>query len=327
MRRAGLAVLALVALAAWPASAAAVGPYSDLGSCQVFPDPPTSLSPSAPSLPDEAAWNQDISRAPLAPNSAATIAYIDANGGNFLHPDFGSPRAYGFPYAVVGAGQPKLPVHYTAYGSESDPGPFPIPGGAPVEGGRSSDGDRHVLVVDRSRCTLYELYRGFFQRGGRPHWNADSGTSWDLGSTALRPDSWTSADAAGLPIFPGLVRYDEVAAGRLDHAIRVTFDSTRNAWVHPASHCAGETSDPDAPAMGTRLRLEAGYGLGSFSGGAKTIAETLKRYGMIVADNGSNWYFSGTSDLRWDDENLNQLKRIPGSAFQVVRSAAHPHVC
>jgi hypothetical protein len=327
MRRTGLVVLAFVTLTAWPASANAVGPYPDLGSCQVFPDPPPSLSPSAPSLPNEAAWNQDISRAPVASNSAATIAYINANGGNFLHPDFGSPRAYGFPYAVVGAGQPKLPVHYTAYGSESDPGPFPISSGTPVEGGRSSDGDRHVLVVDRSSCMLYELYRGFFQRSGRPHWNADSGTRWDLRSTALRPDSWTSADAAGLPIFPGLVRYDEVAAGRLDHAIRITFDSTRNAWVHPASHCAGDSGNPNAPAMGTRLRLKAGYGLGSFSGGAKTIAEALKHYGVIVADNGSNWYFSGSSDQRWDDENLNQLKRIPGSAFQVVRSAAHPHVC
>jgi hypothetical protein len=327
MRRTGLVVLAFVTLTAWPASANAVGPYPDLGSCQVFPDPPPSLSPSAPSLPNEAAWNQDISRAPVASNSAATIAYINANGGNFLHPDFGSPRAYGFPYAVVGAGQPKLPVHYTAYGSESDPGPFPISSGTPVEGGRSSDGDRHVLVVDRSSCMLYELYRGFFQRSGRPHWNADSGTRWDLRSTALRPDSWTSADAAGLPIFSGLVRYDEVAAGRLDHAIRITFDSTRNAWVHPASHCAGDSGNPNAPAMGTRLRLKAGYGLGSFSGGAKTIAEALKHYGVIVADNGSNWYFSGSSDQRWDDENLNQLKRIPGSAFQVVRSAAHPHVC
>jgi hypothetical protein len=327
MRQTGLVTLAFVALIAWPGSAHAVGPYPDLGSCQVFPDPPPSLSASAPSLPNEAAWNQDISRAPVASNSAAIIAYIDAHGGDHLHPDFGSPRAYGFPYAVVGAGQPELPIHYTAYGSESDRGPFPIPGGAPVEGGRSSDGDRHVLVVDRSSCMLYELYRGFFQRSGRPHWNADSGTSWDLRSTALRPDSWTSADAAGLPIFPGLVRYDEVAANLLGHAIRVTFDSTRDAWVHPASHCAGDSGDPNAPAMGTRLRLEPGYGLGGFSGQAKTIAEALKRYGMIVADNGSNWYFSGSSDRRWDDENLNQLKRIPGSAFQVVRSAAHPHVC
>jgi len=327
MRPAGLALVAFAALLAWPASVHAVGPYPDLGGCQVFPDPPASLSPTAPSLPDEAAWNQDISQAPVAPNSAATIAYIDAHGGDRLHPDFGSPRAYGFPYAVVGAGRPKLPIHYTAYGDESDPGPFPIPPGAPVEGGQHSDGDRHVLVVDRTGCTLYELYRGFFSHSGRPHWNADSGTRWDLGSTALRPDSWTSADAAGLPIFPGLVRYDEAAGGRLGHAIRVTFDSTRDAWVHPASHCAGDTANPDAPAMGTRLRLKPSYGLGGFSGSARTIAVALKRYGMIVADNGSNWFFSGSSDRRWDDENLDQLKLIPGSAFQVVRSTAQIHPC
>jgi len=319
-------VLVVAAAITGPATASAVGPYPDLGGCSVFPDPPASLSPRAPSLPNEAAWNQDISKAPVAPNSAAIVSYINANGGDHLHPDFGSPRAYGFPYAVVGAGQPKLPIHYTAYGSESDPGPFPVPPGAPVEGGNGSDGDRHVLVVDRSSCTLYELYRGFFD-GQRHRWNADSGAHWDLSSTALRPDSWTSADAAGLPIFPGLIRYDEVATGHLDHAIRVTFDSTRDAWVHPASHCAGDTGNPNAPAMGTRLRLKAGYGLGRFSGGAKTIATALKHYGMIVADNGSNWYFGGSSDRRWDDENLNQLKQIPGSAFQVVRSAAPAHTC
>jgi hypothetical protein len=322
---AAVGLLALgVALA--PAQAQAVGPYPDLGSCPVFPDPPASLPPGAPSLANEAAWNQDISKAPVAANSAATIAYIDSHGGDFLHPDFGSPRTYGFPYAVVGAGQPELPIHYTAYGDESDRGPFPVPSGAPVEGGRGSDGDRHVLVVDRSSCTLYELYRAFYQGGG-DRWNADAGTKWDLRSTALRPDSWTSADAAGLPIFPGLVRYDEAASGQIDHAIRVTFDSTRNAWVHPASHCAGDTDNPNAPSMGTRLRLKASYGLGRLSGAAKTIAETLKHYGMIVADNGSNWYFSGSSDRRWDDENLDQLKGIPGGAFQVVRSAAHAHLC
>ncbi len=322
---AGALLAALAALV--PGSAKALGRYPSLGDCSVFPAPPPSLSPRAPSLPNEAAWNQDVSHAPVAPNSAATVAYIDAHGGTHLHPDFGSPRAYGFPYAVVGANQPKLPIHYTAYGDESDPGPFPIPAGAPVEGGNRSDGDRHVLVVDRSDCMLYELYRGFAEHGGRPHWNADSGVSWDLRSSALRPDSWTSADAAGLPIFPGLVRYDEVAAGHLDHAIRVTLDSTRDAWVHPASHCAGDTSNPDAPAMGTRLRLKPGYGLARFSGAARTIAVAMKHYGLIVADNGSNWFFSGTSDRRWDDENLDQLKRIPGSAFQVVRSAARPHTC
>jgi hypothetical protein len=321
-----LAVMVVVAVASAP-GAHALGPYPDVGGCSVFPDPPASLSPQAPSLPSEAAWNQDISQAPVAANSAATIAYINAHGGDHLHPDFGSPRAYGFPYAVVGAGQRKLPIHYTAYGDESDPGPFPVPTGAPVEGGAGSDGDRHVLVVDRSSCVLYELYRGFFEGGAHPHWNADSGARWDLRSAARRPDSWTSADAAGLPIFPGLVRYDEVASGRLEHAIRITFDSTRDAWVHPASHCAGDTSNPDAPAMGTRLRLKAGYGLGGFSGAARTIALALKRYGAIVADNGSNWYIGGSSDRRWDDGNLDQLKRIPGSAFEVVRSAASVHSC
>jgi hypothetical protein len=308
-------------------SARAVGPYPSLGSCPVFPQPPASLSPRAPSLPTEAAWNQDISKAPRHPRSSAYIAYINSQGGDQLHPDFGSPRAYGFPYSVVGAGQPQLPINYTAYGDESDPGPFPVPARAPVEGGNRSDGDRHVLVVDRSACKLYELYRAFYVPEPRPHWNADSGTEWNLRSAARRPDGWTSADAAGLPVFPGLVRYDEVASGRLDHAIRVTFESTQDAWVHPASHCAGDTSNPSAPPMGLRLRLKAGYGLGRFSGHAKTIAQAMKRYGLIVADNGSNWFFSGTSDRRWDDENLNQLKRIPGRAFEVVKSAAPLHRC
>ena len=307
--------------------ASAVGPYPALAPCSVFPQPPASLSPRAPSLPTEAAWNQDISRAPRDPRSSAYIAYINGHGGDHLHPDFGSPRPYGFPYSVVEAGQRQLPVHYTAYGEESDAGPFPVPPRAPVEGGNGSDGDRHVLVVDRSACKLYELYRAFYVAKPRPHWNADSGTEWDLRSPARRPDGWTSADAAGLPIFPGLVRYDEVAAGHLDHAIRVTFESTRSAWVHPASHCAGDTSNPNAPPMGLRLRLKASYGLGALSGPAKTIALAMKRYGLIVADNGSNWFFSGSSDRRWDDDNLNQLKRIPGSAFEVVKSAASVHSC
>jgi hypothetical protein len=320
-------VMSLAIAGATSQSASALGPYPDLGSCSVFPQPPASLSPRAPSLPTEAAWNQDVSKAPRDPRSSAYIAYIDAHGADHLHPDFGSPRAYGFPYSVVPAGQRKLPIHYTAYGDESDPGPFPVSPRAPVEGGNGSDGDRHVLVVDRSACKLYELYRAFYIAKPRPHWTADSGTEWDLRSAARRPDGWTSADAAGLPIFPGLVRYDEVAAGHLDHAIRVTFDSTRAAWVHPASHCAGDTSNPSAPPMGLRLRLKAGYGLGNFSDAAKTIALAMKRYGLIVADNGSNWFFSGASDRRWDDENLNQLKRIPGSAFEVVKSAASVHSC
>jgi hypothetical protein len=326
---AGALLLAALAVAATKLSppAQALGPYPALGPCPVFPDPPPSLSPRAPSLPNQAAWNQDISKAPRHPRSAAYIAYINSHGGDHLHPDFGSPRAYGFPFAVVGDGQRRLPVHYTAYGEESDPGPFPVPAGAPVEGGNRSDGDRHVLVVDRSACKLYELYRAFYMSGPRPRWNADSGVAWDLRSNTLRPEGWTSADAAGLPIFPGLVRYDEVVAGRLDHAIRVTFESTRDAWVNPASHCAGDTASSAAPPMGLRLRLKAAYGLGRFTGAARTIALAMKRYGLIVADNGSNWFFSGASDRRWDDGNLNQLKRIPGSAFEVVRSAARVHAC
>jgi hypothetical protein len=326
MRLAPLAFVALL-LTIFAAPAQAVGPYPDLGSCQIFPAPPASLSPRAASLPNQVAWNQDISKAPRDPRSAAYTSYINANGGDHLHPDFGSPRPYGFPFAVVGPGQRQLPVHYTAYGDESDPGPFPIPGGAPIEGGAGSDGDRHVLTVDKSGCRLYELYRAFYAPTPKPHWNADSGVAWDLTSTALRPEGWTSADAAGLPIFPGLVRYDEVAAGRLEHAIRVTFDSTRDAYVHPAVHCAGDTASAAAPPMGLRLRLKASYGLGGLGGAARTIAEAMKRYGLIVADNGSNWYFSGSSDRRWDDDNLNQLKGIPGSAFEVVKSAAGIHSC
>jgi hypothetical protein len=321
------AVLLVAAVLLAPGPAGAVGPYPELGSCPVFPDPPASISPRAPSLATEAAWNQNISKAPRAADSSKIIAYVDSHGGSAIHPDFGSPRAYGFPYAVVGTGAKPLPIHYTAYGSESSPGPFPVPAGAPVEGGAEAEGDRHVLVVDKSTCKLYELYRAFPEAKPKPHWNADAGVEWDLRSAALRRDGWTSADAAGLPIFAGLVRYDEAAAGHVDHAIRVTMESTRNAWVHPASHCAGDTDSGAAPPMGLRLRLKAGYGLGGMTGAARAIAVAMKEYGLIVADNGSNWYISGSSDRRWDDEDLDALKRIPGSAFEVVRSAAAVHAC
>ncbi|HVX31522.1 MAG TPA: hypothetical protein VHA80_00150 [Solirubrobacterales bacterium] len=323
-----LVVLGLCSVALLvPGPARAVGPYPDLGSCPVFLAPPSSLSPRAPSLPTEAAWNQNVSKAPRAPDSAKVIAYIDSHGGTSIHPDFGSPRAYGFPYAVVGAGAHPLPIHYTAYGSESSPGPFPIPATAPVEGGARSDGDRHVLVVDRATCKLFELGRAFYRLKPRPHWDADAGVEWDLRSAALRPDGWTSADAAGLPIFPGLVRYEEAAAGHVDHAIRVTMESTRDAWIHPASHCAGDTHDGAAPPMGLRLRLKAGYPLAGMGTAARAIAVAMKEYGLIVADNGSNWYISGTSDPRWDDGELDALKAIPGGAFEVVRSAARVRPC
>jgi len=298
------------------------GPYPSLGRCPVFPK--SSAAATAPSAGDESAWNQDVSSAPLDPNSASYIAYINAHGGDFLHPDFGSPRAYGFPYAVVGKRQKRTKVKFTAYGDESDHGAYRIPFRALVEGGQNSDGDRHVLAVDRARCRLYELYRGFAKK---KHWNADSGVIWNLRSAALRTDGFTSADAAGLPIFPGLARFDEAASGRIDHAFRVTVDSTQDAWVHPASHCAGDTSNPSAPPMGLRLRLSPGYDISGISGPAHAIAVALKQFGVIVADNGSNWFISGTSDRRWPDENLDQLKSIPGSAFQVVQSAAPIHRC
>lgn len=325
------------------------GPYPTLGSCHVFPA--ASAGPSAPSVGEESAWNQDVSSAPLDPNSASYIAYIDAHGGDFLHPDFGSPREYGFPYSVVGKKQKRTKVNFTAYGGESDHGAYRVPFKSLVEGGPGADGDRHVLTVDRARCRLYELYRAFAitrrvgpptSHGSRwrapthlrstlastkPHWNADSGVIWDLRSAALRPEGFTSADAAGLPIFPGLARYDEAASGHINHAFRVTVGSTQDAWVHPASHCAGDSNNPSAPPMGLRLRLAAGYDVSGITGPAHAIAAALKQYGLIVADNGSNWFFSGTSDRRWSDENLDQLKAIPGSAFQVVQSAAAIHRC
>ena len=316
-----------LALALATTAPSALGPYPSLGSkCGVFPEPGPGVGAGAASLPDQRAWNQDVSEAPLDPRSERIVDYINAHGGDELHPDFGSPREYGIPYRVVGKRQQRTRVRFTAYGDESDHGRYRVPLGSPVEGGKRSDGDRHVLAYDRARCKLYELYRAF-PRNRPKRWEADSGVIWNLRSAALRPDGYTSADAAGLPIFPGLVRYDEVRAGRIEHAIRVTFDSTRDAWIHPASHCAGDTGDPDAPPMGTRLRLRSGYDIAGIGGDARVIAEALKRYGMIVADNGSNWYFQGTSDRRWNDENLNQLKEIPGSAFEMVRSEAVVHVC
>jgi hypothetical protein len=301
------------------------GPYPALGACQIFPK--SSAAPNAPAAADESAWNQNISQSPLDPNSANYIAYINARGGDFVHPDFGSPREYGFPYAVVGKKQKRTKVKFTAYGDESTHGAYRVPLKALVEGGQSSDGDRHVLAVDRKRCKLYELYRAFARKRPKPHWNADSGVIWNLRSPALRPAGFTSADAAGLPIFPGLARFDEAASGRIDHALRVTVSTTRDAWINPASHCAGSTNDANAPPMGLRLRLSGGYDISRFTGPARAIALALKQYGLIVADNGSNWFISGTSDRRWPDENLDQLKSIPGSAFEVVQSAAPIHPC
>ena len=266
-------------------------------------------------FPGSNAWNTPVSDLPLRSDSAAIVSRIQSVGGDFLHPDFGSDPTYGIPYTVVPADQPLVPITYTAYGDESDPGPFPIPLDAPVEGGAGSSGDRHVLVVQEGSCQLFELY---VARRSGSGWAADSGARWNLVTGDLRPLGWTSADAAGLPILPGLVRYDEVAAGAVRHAIRVTFAQTRRAYVLPATHVASSRTDVDLPPMGLRLRLRADYDLSGVTGQARVIAEAMKTYGLIVADNGSNWYFQGDGDPRWDDDDLNQLKRVPGSAFEVV---------
>ena len=266
-------------------------------------------------FPPDNAWNTDVSSYPVSPNSANYIANILSSGNQNVHADFGGGGAYGIPYVTVGGGEPRVAINFTAYGDESDPGPYPVPLGAPVEGGSASDGDRHVLAVDTDACKLYELYRAFPQSD---HWDADSGAVFDLRSDALRPLGWTSADAAGLPIFPGLARYDEVTAGQINHALRFTVARTQKGYILPATHFASSSTDPNRPPMGLRLRLKAGFDISHFTGEARVILVALKKYGMIVADNGSNWYISGASDPRWDDNDLNQLKTVPGSAFEAV---------
>jgi hypothetical protein len=304
-RAACLLVAAVVATSCVPGGAGPArtakpgGPT--LGGCPVFPR--------------TNAWNTDISSLPVHPRSARYVANINSSGNAHLHPDFGGGGEYGIPFRVVGSDEPRRRVEYTAYGDESDPGPFPIPPDAPVEGGPASSGDRHVVVLQRGTCMLYELGRAFWRSD---HWEADVGVDWDLRSNARRPLGWTSADAAGLPILPGLVRYGEVAAGEVKHALRFTVSRTQRGYVFPATHFASSSLDPDRPPMGLRFRLKRSFRLAGFHGQALVILRALKRYGMIVADNGSNWFITGAADPRWDDDDLRQLKRVPGSAFEVV---------
>lgn len=268
-----------------------------LGSCRVFPA--------------DNAWNRDVSALPVDPRSADYVASIGATTN--LHADFGGGGAYGIPYITGPGNQPPVRVTFDAYGDESDPGPYPIPLTAPIEG--DGAGDAHVLAVDRGACRLYELYGA---RPGPAGWTAASGAVFDLTSNALRPEGWTSADAAGLPIFPGLVRYDEVKSGRIGHALRFTVSRSQAAYLHPATHFASSSTDPTRPPMGLRLRLKASFDLSGYHGDALVVLQALKTYGMIVADNGSNWYITGAADPRWDDEDLNQLKSVPGGAFEAV---------
>jgi hypothetical protein len=236
------------------------------------------------------------------------------------HPDFGSGRyegaPIGIPYATVARGQRRVPVAFD-YADESNPGRYPIPPNVPIEGGRGSDGDRHVVVVDRARCRLHELYAAYPLAGGK-RWRAGSGAVWNMRSNRLRPRGWTSADAAGLPILPGLARYDEVKRGRIDHALRFTAERTRRAFVYPARHFASSLTDPDLPAMGQRLRLKRGFDVSRFPPQTRVVLRALKRYGMILADNGSSWYVSGAPNRGWDNDDLHSLHRVTGADFEVV---------
>ena len=276
-----------------PASAAPV-PGS---SCDVFPA--------------DNIWNTRIDALPVHPMSDRWLRSANAATTN-LHPDFGPP-SYGLPFNAVGTGHRKLRVDFL-YADESDPGPYPFDARTPIEGGS----DRHALTVQRGTCMLYELYAARWNSGDP---KAGSGAIFDLGSNALRPDSWTSADAAGLPILPGLLRWDEVADGTVAHAIRFTVDCTRNEHIWPARHDAG-VNDPDCPPMGARFRLKSDFDLSTFGHDARVILRAMQRYGMFVADNGSNWFFQGTVDDHWKNPLLDQLKSVPASAFEAVDESA-----
>ncbi|HXD55224.1 MAG TPA: hypothetical protein VN618_10765 [Solirubrobacteraceae bacterium] len=269
-----------------------------------------------PIFPADNPLNEEVAGLPASPNSQAYVESIGLSA--HLHPDFGNNPAYGIPYEVVGADQPKVPVKFTAYRSESDPGPYPVPADAAIEGGgKKGKGDKHVLVVQEGSCVDYELYKAArnAKTGG---WKAQAGAVFDLRSNALRPEGWTSADAAGLPIFPLLARYQEVSSGTIDHALRVTVPRSQRGYIHPATHFASSSTDPALPPMGLRLRLKATYPLSGFTGQALVIMEALKRYGLIVADNGSPWYITGAPSPGWDEASLEQLKQVPGSSFEAV---------
>ncbi len=276
--------------------------------------------PSAPRctvFPKSNPWNQRVDRLPVASNSAQIISSIGTGGG--LHADFGSGlwegAPIGIPITVVGRRQAKTRVSFE-YADESDRGPYPIPRSVRIEGGRSSTGDRHALIVDRDSCRLYELYALYPSGRG---WRAGSGAIWNLGSNRVRPAGWTSADAAGLAIFPGLARYDEVKRGVIDHALRFTVQRTRRSYVFPARHFASDSNDPSLPPMGLRVRLKSSFDVSGFPRQARIVLVALKRYGMLVADNGASWYITGAPDPRWSNDQLHTLGRVKGSDFEVVR--------
>ena len=276
-------------------------------------------APRCPIFPKTNPWNQRVDRLPPASNSDTIIRSIGLD--KTLHADFGSGLwnggPIGIPITVVHRGQRKVPVAFE-YADESDRGPYPIPRNVKIEGGRRSDGDRHALFLDRAACRLYELYALYSTAGGG--WRAGSGAVWNLRSNRLRPVGWTSADAAGLPILPGLARYDEVARGRIDHALRFTVSRTRRAYVYPARHYASDATDTSLPPMGLHLRLKASFPTDGFPRQARIVLDALKRYGMLVADNGADWNITGAPDPRWSNDQLHTLHRVYGSAFEVVKT-------
>jgi hypothetical protein len=304
MRRAVrlLAVVAVLTLAAGTPAAGA----------------PSLTASGCPLFPTDNVWHADVSRLPVHPRSGAYLAAMGRGAG--LHADFGSGTweggPIGIPYTVVPASQPTVPVRF-GYAGESDPGPYPIPPDAPVEGGPDAGGDRHVLVVQAGTCRLYELFDAHRDGAG---WRAGSGAVFDLRANRLRPDGWTSADAAGLPILAGLVRYEEVARGRVDHAIRVTVDRSQAAHLWPARHHAGQAG-ASLPPMGLRLRLRAGVGTAGFPAQARVILQAMRTYGLVVADNGSSGFIGGVPDARWDNDALHQLGRITLADFEAVDTA------
>ncbi len=275
-------------------------------------------------LPADNPWNQRVDRLPVARDSARLIARLGV--GAPVHPDFGTVwdgAPNGIPFAVVSRRTRRVPVRFH-YASESDGHAYPLPPRVPIEGGARSSGDRHVIVLDRSTCTDYELFAAYPHRNGKS-WTAGSGAIFHLGSDRLRPAGWTSADAAGLPILPGLARYREVAAGAIDHALRFTAPCTGPRYVYPARHQAASCTGPFAPPMGLRVRLKASVDISHLPYQARIVAQALKRYGMILADNGSPWFISGAPDRRWSDSALHTLGRLTGRDFQVVDTGSLPH--
>jgi hypothetical protein len=264
-------------------------------------------APRCPIFPASNPWNQRVDRLPADPRSDAIVAAIGADEP--FHPDFGTQ--YGIPFTTVSAQQKRVRVGFD-YADESDKGPYPIPANVPLEQGS----DSHALIVDRDRCRLYELFAAHRTATG---WHAGSGAIWNLRSNKLRPKGWTSADAAGLPILPGLARWDDVKRGSIDHALRFTVSRTRDAFVFPARHAASDLTDANLQPMGLRFRLKASVDVSRLPRQARIVAVALQRYGMIVADNGSDWFVTGAPSPHWDDEQLNALKRLRGADFEVVK--------